>query len=240
MDKSRRFLLQGAGVGLVAAAMEPAAVHAANGAKPMHQASQKQLPKNKPLLIVNFDLLEQEAKKVMSEAAYAYIGHAAGDEWTYRENRRACNDFSIRTHRLAGVLAKSINLETDLLGHRLPFSIMVAPMGAQIFASPIPELAAAGGAGMAELCINRPGHQTGRWKRLRRQQQGLNGSSFTTMPMKKLRRAFWTEPVTLATALSFSRRTPWVQAPATSSFDLADRFPASSPWQSRPALRWHR
>src|ERR1700694_2530627 len=44
------------------------------------------------LKIVNFDLLEAEAKQILPPGRYAFMG-AAGDGWTYRENRRAFNEF---------------------------------------------------------------------------------------------------------------------------------------------------
>jgi hypothetical protein len=40
------------------------------------------------LKIVNFDLLETDAKKILPPGRFAFMG-PAGDGWTYRENRRA-------------------------------------------------------------------------------------------------------------------------------------------------------
>jgi lactate oxidase len=147
MHTSRRNLIKGAGAGLVASAVAAATTSAAyaqaNTAAPTTPAGDKGID------IISLELLEQEAKKVMTPGAYAYIAHASGDEWTLRENRRAFNDFPILTHRLAGIGAKDIDLNVDLLGHKLPYPIIVAPMGAQSFAHPEAEVAIASGAGAA-------------------------------------------------------------------------------------------
>lgn len=74
---------------------------------------------SKSLHIISLDRLETSAKDVMTEAAYAYIAHGAGDEWTYHENRRAFSDYPCYPHRLSGVAAHSIDIRTDLLGHHL-------------------------------------------------------------------------------------------------------------------------
>lgn len=145
MDQSRRHLLQAAGAGLVmAAATMPSAVRAqARKAPAAPTAASRKLD------IVSLDLVEQDAKKVMTPGAYAFISGGVGDEWTLRENRRAFNDFPILTHRLAGIAANDIDVGVDLLGHKLPYPMVVAPMGAHLFAHPDGEVATAAGAGAA-------------------------------------------------------------------------------------------
>src|SRR5271169_2588724 len=96
--------------------------------------------------IVNFDILEQQAKDILPPARFAFMG-PAGDGWTYRENRRAFNDFPIIPRRLQGV--SDIYLRTRLLGHDLPFPMITAPMGAQGMIHAEAEVADAGGTGMA-------------------------------------------------------------------------------------------
>jgi L-lactate oxidase len=54
------------------------------------------------LEIVNIELLEDEARKLLAPGRFAFMG-PAGDGWTYRENRRAFNDFPIMPRRLQGV-----------------------------------------------------------------------------------------------------------------------------------------
>ena len=100
------------------------------------------------LKIVNFDLLEAEAKQILPPGRFAFMG-AAGDGWTYRENRRAFNDFPIMPRRLQGVSAEAIDLRTTLMGHDLPFPMITCPVGAQGMIHVNAEVASAGGTGMA-------------------------------------------------------------------------------------------
>jgi lactate oxidase len=99
------------------------------------------------LKIVNFDLLEAEAKQILPPGRFAFMG-AAGDGWTYRENRRAFNDF-IMPRRLQGVSAEAIDLRTTLMGHDLPFPMITCPTAAQGMIHVNGEVASAGGTGMA-------------------------------------------------------------------------------------------
>lgn len=143
MHTSRRQLLQGVGAGIVLGSL-PSMVSAQTAVS----SSGVGLP-NQRLNIVSFDALEAQAKQKMSPAAYAFIGHGSGDEWTMRENRRAFNDYLLRTHRLNGIAATDIDLSVKVLGHTLPFPIMVAPMGGHMFVHPQGEVATASGAGYA-------------------------------------------------------------------------------------------
>lgn len=145
MDSSRRQMIKGVGLSLAAVAAGGSSSIFAAEAK---SHSSPRLP-DKAIDIVSFDLLQQQAKGVMSEAAYAYIAHAAGEEWTMNENRRAFHDYPISTHRLSGIDAKSIDTQVDILGHKLEFPILVAPMGAHMFAHPDGEVATAAGAAAA-------------------------------------------------------------------------------------------
>jgi len=100
------------------------------------------------LKIVNFDLLEEDAKKILPPGRFAFMG-PAGDGWTYRENRRAFNDFPIMPRRLQGISDTAIDLRIKLLGHDLPFPMITAPVGAQGMIHVNAELANASGTGMA-------------------------------------------------------------------------------------------
>ena len=148
MNTSRRNLIKGASAGLVTSAMVAATSRVAC-AKTSTPAPAPAPAGDKGIDIISLELLEQQAKKVMTPGAYAFIADASGDEWTLRENRRAFNDFPILTHRLAGIGAKDIDLNVDLLGHKLPYPIIVAPMGAHSFAHPEAEVGTASGAGAA-------------------------------------------------------------------------------------------
>ncbi len=107
--------------------------------------------------IVSCDLLETAAKRVLSAGAYAFIAGGAGDEWTLRENRRAFDDFPILPRRLTGLSADNIELRINLLGHDLPYPIIVAPMGACELAHPEAERAAAAGTGAAQALYTASG-----------------------------------------------------------------------------------
>ena len=146
MSSSRRTFLGAAGIagaGIFTAATGDPAVPATS-IKPIGEAGP-----DRSLKIVSLGDVEAEAKQVMSDAAWAFIAHGGGDQWTLAENRRAFNDFPIATHRLQGVDGKSLSLGVSLLGHDLPYPVLVAPSGAHVFAHPLAEAATAGGAGRA-------------------------------------------------------------------------------------------
>jgi L-lactate oxidase len=100
------------------------------------------------LKIVNFDVLEEQAKKILPPGRFAFMG-PAGDGWTYRENRRAFNDYPINPRRLQGVSNEAIDLRTKLLGHDLPLPMITCPMGGQGMIHVDAEVANAGGTGAA-------------------------------------------------------------------------------------------
>ena len=109
------------------------------------------------LQIVSLADVEAEARGVMSAGAWAYVAGGEGDQWTLAENRRAFNDYPIATHRLRGVGSKPIELGIHLLGHDLPYPILVAPSGAHSFVHPGAEAVTAGGAGRASALYTASG-----------------------------------------------------------------------------------
>src|SRR5580704_2670462 len=98
------------------------------------------------LKVVNVELLEDDARKIISPGRFTVMG-PAGDGWTYRENRRAFNDFPIMPRRLQGV--KDIDLRTTLLGHDLALPVFTCPTGQQGTFHVKAELPNAAGTGMA-------------------------------------------------------------------------------------------
>lgn len=151
MPLSRRNFIQNAVLGISAAGLSAAPALAKNiSSSTAHIISKTSghadTSTNKSLHIISLDRLETSAKDVMTEAAYAYIAHGAGDEWTYHENRRAFSDYPLLPHRLSGVAAHSIDIRTDLLGHHLEHPLLIAPMGAHMFVHPEGEVIAAAGA----------------------------------------------------------------------------------------------
>jgi L-lactate oxidase len=81
----------------------------------------------KKLKIINTAELEIEAEKVLPKGGYGYIFGGSGAEYTKRENLRAMEAVGIEPHFLAGVLKP--DLSATILGHKLPFPIIVPPMG---------------------------------------------------------------------------------------------------------------
>ena len=115
MNISRRELFNLAGTGAVAlAAVGNATAALAQAAAPTPIDYGNASSAEAELKIVNFDLLEAEAKQILPPGRFAFMG-AAGDGWTYRENRRAFNDFPIMPRRLQGVSAEAIDLRTTLM-----------------------------------------------------------------------------------------------------------------------------
>jgi L-lactate oxidase len=100
------------------------------------------------LKIVSVELLEEQAKKVLPPKRFAFMG-PAGEGVTYRENRRAFNDFPIMPRRLQGISDTAIDLRTKILGHDLPFPMITCPMGGHGMFHVKAEVATAGGTGMA-------------------------------------------------------------------------------------------
>jgi L-lactate oxidase len=98
------------------------------------------------LKVVSVELLEDDARKIISPGRFAVMG-PSGDGWTYRENRRAFNDFPIMPRRLQGV--KDIDLRTTLLGHDLALPVFTCPTGQQRTFHVNAELPNAAGTGMA-------------------------------------------------------------------------------------------
>ncbi|MGD0023551.1 MAG: alpha-hydroxy-acid oxidizing protein [Xanthobacteraceae bacterium] len=150
MTTSRRNLIQAVAAG-------GAAFAAAQGATPALAQAGPPIPpadvagasaQEHELKIVNVELLEDEARKILSPGRFAFMG-AAGDGWTYRENRRAFNDFPIMPRRLQGVNETDIDLRTTLLGLDLPLPVFTCPTGQQAVIHVNAELPNAAGTGMA-------------------------------------------------------------------------------------------
>jgi len=150
MSTSRRNLIHALAAGGAALATAQGATRA------LAQASPPVPPANIPgasaeeheLKIVNIELLEGEARKILPPGRFAVMG-PSGDGWTYRENRRAFNDFPIMPRRLQGVNDTDIDLRTTLLGHELPLPVFTCPTGQQGIFHVNGEIPNAAGTGMA-------------------------------------------------------------------------------------------
>src|SRR5450830_1913543 len=103
MNTSRRELIKAFGAGATAIiASDQTTAALAQGAPASQPDFGSASNAERDLKIVNFDLLEEDAKKILPPGRFAFMG-PAGDGWTYRENRRAFNDFPIMPRRLQGI-----------------------------------------------------------------------------------------------------------------------------------------
>jgi L-lactate oxidase len=140
MDVQRRdFLLAGTAIAAAAAAAPalaqtpsaPAAPAAPVGRNTV-QASDADIPYEgakdvRRLKIINTFELEGLAEKILPKGGFDYIQSGSGAEWTKRENLRALESTSLEPHFLSGVLKP--DLSTTIFGSKLPFPIIVPPMG---------------------------------------------------------------------------------------------------------------
>ncbi len=85
--------------------------------------------------------LEQEAAKVLSPEALAYILAGAGDTDTTRANAAAFRRWKIR--RRKGRKPAKVDLSTTILGTRMPAPVLFAPIGVQTLAYPDGDLVSA-------------------------------------------------------------------------------------------------
>jgi lactate oxidase len=130
MDVQRRDFLVG-GTVMAAAAAVPANAQAqsapANAPNTGAEIPYEGAKEVKRLRIVNTFELEGMAEKILPKGGFDYIQSGSGAEWTKRENLRAMAETSIEPHFLSGVLKP--DLSTTILGAKLPFPIIVPPMG---------------------------------------------------------------------------------------------------------------
>ena len=152
MLASRRSFFEAASLGGAAILAGGAAPSAPATSQPVAPgAAQPGTPAagERPMRVVSMADVEAQAHARMSEAAWAFIAEGSGDQWTLAENRRAFNDFPIVPRRLRGVDGTTLAMGIQLLGHDLPYPVLVAPSGAHLFAHPTAEAATAGDAGRA-------------------------------------------------------------------------------------------
>lgn len=163
MRASRRSFFEVAGVGMAAVLAGAAAPGAPTTSQPVAPGAAQagtQAAGERPMKVVSLADIEAQAHALMSEAAWAFVAEGSGDQWTLGENRRAFNDYPIMPHRLRGVDGTKVAMGVQLLGHDLPYPILVAPSGVHLFVHPTAEAATAGGAGMAGALYTASGAST--------------------------------------------------------------------------------
>jgi isopentenyl diphosphate isomerase/L-lactate dehydrogenase-like FMN-dependent dehydrogenase len=125
--------------------IEPAAT---NAAAPLSLGVQRQmeiylagLNGQKPAQPIAPEELEERAREKLPLPAYIYVAGGAGGEETVRSNRDAFRRWRIIPRFLRDVSRRT--LEIELLGHRLPAPVLLAPVGVQSMLHPDAELAVA-------------------------------------------------------------------------------------------------
>ncbi len=78
---------------------------------------------------LTYEALEAAAKAVLKPEAYDYVAGSAGTEATAHANRRAFERWQLVPRMLRDTAQRDLSVE--LLGHRYPTPIMVAPVGVQ-------------------------------------------------------------------------------------------------------------
>ncbi|HUF65352.1 MAG TPA: lactate 2-monooxygenase [Gemmatimonadaceae bacterium] len=87
----------------------------------------KGLAGRRPRVSTNGALLEEQAQKVMSREAFAYVAGGAGTESTLRANRAAFDHWSIVPRMLCDVSRR--DLSVTLFGRTLATPMLLAPVG---------------------------------------------------------------------------------------------------------------
>jgi 4-hydroxymandelate oxidase len=100
---------------------------------------------------VNLEDFEAAARPRLTPSAYAYIAGAAGDELTAGRNRAAFASIRLKPRVL--VDASHLDTRIELLGRKLEFPILLAPVAYHKLAHPDGELATVRGAGMAGAAL---------------------------------------------------------------------------------------
>jgi 4-hydroxymandelate oxidase len=72
---------------------------------------------------------EEQARERLDPGVFSHLDSGAGDEVTVRDNRRAWDSFVLRPRAFTGI--EEVSTETTVLGVRIGFPVLVAPMGFQ-------------------------------------------------------------------------------------------------------------
>jgi 4-hydroxymandelate oxidase len=96
-------------------------------------------------MFINLHELEALARERLPTMAFDYFASGAHDEVTLRENLAAFDRIALRYRVLVDVSRR--DLTTRVLGHQLPFPVIIAPTAFQCMAHPDGELATARAAG---------------------------------------------------------------------------------------------
>lgn len=96
-----------------------------------------------------FQGLEEQARAKLSKEVFGYVASGAGTEQTLRKNLEAFDQLTFRPHTCMQV--DKVYTEIELLGTKLPFPILFAPVGNQKQVHPDGELASARAANSLQI-----------------------------------------------------------------------------------------
>lgn len=82
----------------------------------------------KPAVPTGFAVLKEEARRVMSPQAWAYVAGSSGSEHTAAANRASLDAWAILPRMLRNVAERDLGIE--LFGHRYPTPVVASPIGA--------------------------------------------------------------------------------------------------------------
>ncbi len=105
----------------------------------------------KPSVRIEPGRLERQARKAMSQEAFAYVAGGAGTETTIAANRAAFDRWRIVPRMLRDVQERDLSIE--LFGRRFPTPLLVAPIGVLELVHQGADLAVARGAADAEIPV---------------------------------------------------------------------------------------
>ncbi|WP_249010742.1 alpha-hydroxy-acid oxidizing protein [Conexibacter sp. DBS9H8] len=81
----------------------------------------------RPSLPMSYSELAARAEAALAPDIYSYVAGGAGNEFTQDENVRAFDRYGLMPRMLAGAAERDLGI--DLLGHRLPSPLLLAPVG---------------------------------------------------------------------------------------------------------------
>jgi lactate 2-monooxygenase len=93
------------------------------------QIYQQRMVGQAPSIPIAVSLLEQKAKETISQAAYDYVAGGAGGERTMKANLDAFDHWRIMPRMLRDVGSRDLSIR--LFGAKLPFPVILAPVGVQ-------------------------------------------------------------------------------------------------------------
>ncbi len=98
----------------------------------------------KNIIPVSYEELESKAKALLDAKPYYYVAASAGAEITAKQNNKAFEKWQIVPRMLCDTSKRDISIE--LFGKKLPYPLLLAPVGVQSIVHPEGELASARGA----------------------------------------------------------------------------------------------